>query len=145
MSGTAPAGNAAGPSSSSGKGAETPDPAIPRTSSSDLKLRYLSASEAASIDSQLFSPQHAFSIEQLMELAGLACAQTVYRCYPPDQFPTVLVAAGPGNQGGDGLVAARHLHHFGYEVSVWYPKQGKSDLFAVSEGASMQYSSGPLY
>ena len=30
----------------------------------------------------------------------------------------VLVLAGPGNNGGDGLVAGRHLTHFGYEVKV---------------------------
>lgn len=33
--------------------------------------------------------------------------------------------------GGDGLVAARHLAHFGYTPSVYYPKQGKNELYQV--------------
>ncbi|CEH18569.1 Uncharacterized conserved protein [Ceraceosorus bombacis] len=86
-------------------------------------LRFISASEASEIDAALMSPdQHGYALEQLMELAGLACAQTVFRSYPPDTFPVILVAVGPGNQGGDGLVAARHLHHFGYNVLVWAPR-----------------------
>lgn len=44
-----------------------------------------------------------------MELAGLACAQTLASVYGKDKHPRVLVCCGPGNQGGDGLVAARHL------------------------------------
>lgn len=51
----------------------------------------------------------AFSLDQLMELAGLACAQTLAKVYARDKHPRVLVCCGPGNQGGDGLVAARHL------------------------------------
>ena len=47
--------------------------------------------------------------EQLMELAGLACAQTLATVYNKEKYPRVLVCCGPGNQGGDGLVAARHL------------------------------------
>ena len=31
--------------------------------------------------------------------------------------------------GGDGLVAARHLWHYGYQPTVFYPKQGKNDLY----------------
>ena len=31
--------------------------------------------------------------------------------------------------GGDGLVAARHLAHYGYTPSIYYPKQGKNELY----------------
>jgi NAD(P)H-hydrate epimerase len=44
-----------------------------------------------------------------MELAGLACAQTLAAVYDKERYSRVLVCCGPGNQGGDGLVAARHL------------------------------------
>ena len=59
----------------------------------------------------------AFSLDQLMELAGLACATAVGRTFPLSSHPRVLVACGPGNQGGDGLVAARHLCTFTFRTS----------------------------
>ena len=34
-----------------------------------------------------------------MELAGLACAQTLATTYRKDVYPRVLVCCGPGNQG----------------------------------------------
>lgn len=100
------------------------------TAPAPLRVRYLTAAEAQQIDGELMSDKGGFSIDQLMELAGLSCAQAVYKSYPPSEYPNILVACGPGNQGGDGLVAARHLYHFGYEPTIWYPKQGKTDLFA---------------
>lgn len=94
-----------------------------------MQLRFLASSLAQQIDRELMAPSGGFSIDQLMELAGLSCAEAVYRSYPPQKYREVLVACGPGNQGGDGLVAARHLKHFGYAPQVWYPKRKDIPLF----------------
>jgi hydroxyethylthiazole kinase-like uncharacterized protein yjeF len=74
------------------------------------------------IDEELMNAAGAFSLDQLMELAGLACAQTLAKAYSKDKYSRVLVCCGPGNQGGDGLVAARHLGMFGYEPKIYMPK-----------------------
>jgi len=94
-----------------------------------MMLRYLTAKIAQQIDEELMSAAGAFSLDQLMELAGLACAQTVAACYRKDVYPRVLVCCGPGNQGGDGLVAARHLGMFGYKPTVYMPKPGSKDIY----------------
>ncbi|KAJ7143552.1 YjeF N-terminal domain-like protein [Mycena crocata] len=94
-----------------------------------MSLRYLSARLAQQIDDELMSAAGAFSIDQLMELAGLACAQTLAKVYNADQFRRVLVCCGPGNQGGDGLVAARHLSMFGYTPTIYMPKPGSKDIY----------------
>lgn len=33
--------------------------------------------------------------------------------------------------GGDGLVAARHLWHYGYQPTIYYPKQTNNELYQV--------------
>ncbi|KAI2632963.1 YjeF N-terminal domain-containing protein [Xylaria nigripes] len=93
-----------------------------------MTIKTLSAKAASALDQELMSTG-AFSIDQLMELAGLAVSQVVYHVHPPNMGNRVLVACGPGNNGGDGLVAARHLHQFGYRPSVYYPKRSKNDLY----------------
>jgi len=94
-----------------------------------MSLRYLTAKLAQQIDEELMSAAGAFSIDQLMELAGLACAQTLATVYGKERYPRVLVCCGPGNQGGDGLVAARHLGMFGYKPTIWIPKVGSKDIY----------------
>lgn len=52
----------------------------------------------------------------LMEAAGRAVAEVVARAYPS---PKIVVLCGKGNNGGDGLVAARWLRLWGREVEVY--------------------------
>ncbi|KAH7476974.1 hypothetical protein PRIC1_000983 [Phytophthora ramorum] len=97
--------------------------------------KYLGQREAQLFDEQLMSSAHGFSIDQLMELAGLSVAAAVGKRFPSVEttenggFKRVLVVAGPGNNGGDALVAARHLVHFGYLPSILYPKRSAKPLF----------------
>ncbi|XP_013881115.1 NAD(P)H-hydrate epimerase [Austrofundulus limnaeus] len=95
-------------------------------------LKYLGQEEAQKIDEELFS-DYGFSVDQLMELAGLSCATAVTRAYPLTALvrsrPSLLVICGPGNNGGDGLVCARHLRLFGYEPTILYPKRPNKVLF----------------
>ena len=55
------------------------------------------------------------TVEQLMERAGAALAEATYRFAGPT--PT-LILCGPGNNGGDGYVAARHLASRGAPVRI---------------------------
>jgi hydroxyethylthiazole kinase-like uncharacterized protein yjeF len=64
------------------------------------------------------------SVEQLMERAGAALAEAAYRFAGP--LPA-LILAGPGNNGGDGYVAARHLAERGVEVRVAALSEPKSE------------------
>jgi NAD(P)H-hydrate epimerase len=54
----------------------------------------------------------------LMEEAGLGVAQEVWINLGAVPERKVVVLVGPGNNGGDGLVAARHLHDWGAQVAV---------------------------
>ncbi|WOK97653.1 hypothetical protein Cni_G06361 [Canna indica] len=91
-------------------------------------VSYLTQREAAEVDEILMGPL-GFSVDQLMELAGLSVATAIAEVYKSSEYSRVLAICGPGNNGGDGLVAARHLHHFGYEPFVCYPKRTPKTLY----------------
>ncbi|KAG7673604.1 hypothetical protein KSW81_006804 [Nannochloris sp. 'desiccata'] len=70
------------------------------------EISFLGQKAAQELDEDLMGPL-GFSVDQLMELAGLSVASAIAAEYSITSFPRVLVLAGPGNNGGDGLVAAQ--------------------------------------
>lgn len=93
-------------------------------------MKFLNQEEATNIDLELFN-DYKFSVDQLMELAGLSCAHAIAKCYPIECLPSknVLICVGPGNNGGDGLVASRHLIQFGYCPDIYYPVRTDKQLY----------------
>ena len=69
------------------------------------------------------------SYAAMMERAGTALAEAIQESFPRSADRSVLVLAGPGNNGGDGLVCARHLSDAGYRVRVylWKRKTGPEE------------------
>src|SRR5690242_11650906 len=55
----------------------------------------------------------------LMEQAGWGVAQIAMQQLGSAAGKRVLVLVGPGNNGGDGLVVARHLHDAGALVALY--------------------------
>ncbi|GAB4200026.1 MAG: bifunctional ADP-dependent NAD(P)H-hydrate dehydratase/NAD(P)H-hydrate epimerase [Roseiflexaceae bacterium] len=55
----------------------------------------------------------------LLEQAGWGVAQEALRLLGDASGRVVLVLVGPGNNGADGLVAARHLHDAGARVTLY--------------------------
>ena len=72
-------------------------------------------------------------VQELMEQAGQALAVAAYRFAGP--MPA-LILCGPGNNGGDGYVAARHLNALGVDVRVAALTEPKS---AAAKSARKQW------
>jgi ADP-dependent NAD(P)H-hydrate dehydratase / NAD(P)H-hydrate epimerase len=78
-------------------------------------MKIVTAAEMREID-RLTSQRFGVPSLVLMENAGTAVCDFVHSRYPVGK--TVGVICGKGNNGGDGLVAARKLHEAGREVRV---------------------------
>ncbi len=91
-------------------------------------------SEVALIDER--AVQLGCNIEQLMEQAGSALCAHIHNT---NEAAAVLVACGPGNNGGDGYVAARLLANAGHRVAVWPVSQARS-LLCQKQSAALPES-----
>jgi len=75
------------------------------------KITYLSQKQSELVDQELIA-EHGLSLAVLMELAGQSvahCIQDCNRTFHAGKLRKFLFICGPGNNGGDALVAARHL------------------------------------
>ena len=110
-------------------------------------VTWLSPTEAADLDAEMMAPggPYRYTLAQLMELAGLSVAEAVAAEYDPavtadvpaadaatrkKPCRAVTVVCGPGNNGGDGMVAARHLRLFGFDaVTLVAPRPVANEYF----------------
>src|ERR1700748_3588379 len=77
-------------------------------------MKIVTAAEMGEADRR--SVELGVPVAQLMERAGAAVARFVLRRYPKDR--QIAVLCGKGNNGGDGMVAARALWAEGRKVTV---------------------------
>ena len=80
-------------------------------------MKIVTADEMRRIEDR--SEEMGVSKDALMERAGLESARYIRRRFSPLFGVPIVVLVGPGNNGGDGLVVARHLHRWGARVSVY--------------------------
>ena len=93
------------------------------------EIPFINAETSQKIDQELMG-SYSYSINQLMEIAGLTVAKVVNQEFVKGKTCKILTLCGPGNNGGDGLVASRFLKEFGNEVDILYPKRNtKNELY----------------
>lgn len=61
-------------------------------------VKYITGSESYDIDQELMGETIGFSVDQLMELAGLAVAKACYKQHPPVSSKKALILVGPGSK-----------------------------------------------
>ena len=77
-------------------------------------VAWISESDMIEVDRIMIEDLH-IELVQMMENAGRNLARVVLDLFAPT---SAAVAAGSGGNGGGGMVAARHLHNAGVDVTV---------------------------
>ncbi len=88
-------------------------------------MKLVTADQVRTLDQQ--ATKAGVPVEKLMENAGRGVAEQVRALLGTVKGRRIVVLAGPGNNGGDGLVAARHLHDWGAEVRVYLLAKRRAD------------------
>lgn len=97
-------------------------------------MRLATVDQAFQID-EISQKAYALNSEVLMEAAGALASREMDLTFLPEiTRGSVAVVCGPGNNGGDGLVVARHLHSAGHRdllVFLVGPPDKRSALFQI--------------
>jgi NAD(P)H-hydrate epimerase len=83
-------------------------------------MKVVSAEQMRSIENRVFT-KYGIPSNVVMEIAGRQVAVIARRLAEEKHPGTIVVVCGKGNNGGDGLVAARWLRHWGIPVQtvIW--------------------------
>jgi len=87
---------------------------------SNLAIPALTADEMRTVD-DLMVTKYGITLPQMMEMAGRHLADLTWERFlkaSKTPLPKVVVLCGTGNNGGGGMVAARHLSNRGLAVTV---------------------------
>ena len=75
------------------------------------------------------------SASELMDRAGFGVANRVHSIL--EEFRTkpksIFILAGPGNNGGDGLVAASYLSDYRYDITIYLPFGSKEHVSKIDD------------
>jgi NAD(P)H-hydrate epimerase len=83
-----------------------------------MRVPSLSTDQMREVD-RLMIETYGITLEQMMENAGRNLAELARRMlHGRAEGRQIMVLCGMGNNGGGGMVAARHLHNMGAQVSV---------------------------
>ena len=88
-------------------------------------MKIVTAAQMRAIEA--LSEESGVSTDSLMENAGLAVARVARRAVGSIVGAKVVVLIGPGNNGGDGLVTARHLQRWGARVTAYLCRDRGAD------------------
>nr|CCA25391.1 hypothetical protein BRAFLDRAFT_104103 [Albugo laibachii Nc14]CCA25464.1 hypothetical protein BRAFLDRAFT_104103 [Albugo laibachii Nc14] len=105
-------------------------------------VKFITQAQARNLDVILIEQYH-YTLERLMELAGLSVACAIEREFPTSQAAkssdlNILTIAGRGNNGQAKEIET-NCSMFGYSPSVYYPKATDNELFnkLVSQCSSL--------
>jgi ADP-dependent NAD(P)H-hydrate dehydratase / NAD(P)H-hydrate epimerase len=97
-------------------------------------MRLITAAQSHEVD-ELSCKVYGLTSEVLMEAAGIQAARECQQnFYPELTRGLTVVICGPGNNGADGLVMARHLHSMGYRdllVVLAAVKSKRAEMFKL--------------